>query len=108
VRQYERNNSVDTKVSKAEWGGGARNARAESFPLRLMMKTMVRQVVPLQSMQVHGGVDIHLQPVEGTPCRSTRMPEGGCDPVGSLRWSRPLPGPADPWREEPTLEQVFW
>jgi len=33
------------------------------------------------------------------------MPEGSCDPVGSPRWSRPLPGPADPWREEPTPEQ---
>ncbi|KAK4806905.1 hypothetical protein QYF61_012626 [Mycteria americana] len=27
-------------------------------------KTMVRQVVPLQPMEVHGGADIHLQPVE--------------------------------------------
>jgi len=36
------------------------------------------------------------------------MPEGGCDPVRSLCWSRLLPGPVDPWREEPTLEQVCW
>ena len=26
--------------------------------------TMVRQAVPLQPMEVHGGADIHLQPVE--------------------------------------------
>jgi len=30
------------------------------FPLQPMMKTMVRQAVPLQSMEVHGGEDIHL------------------------------------------------
>jgi len=28
------------------------------------MKTMVGQIVPLQSMEVHGGADIHLQPVK--------------------------------------------
>jgi len=44
---------------------------------------MVRQVVPLQPMEVHGGADIHLQPVEGTPCWSRWVPEGDCDPVGS-------------------------
>jgi len=53
---------------------------AESLPLQLVM---VRQVVPLQSMEVHGGADRHLQPVEGTPRRSRGMPEGSCDPVGS-------------------------
>ena len=36
------------------------------------------------------------------------MPEGSCDPVGSPRWSRFLPGPVAPWREEPRLEQVCW
>jgi len=35
------------------------------------------------------------------------MPKGGCDPVGSPRWSRLLAGPVGPWREEPTLEQVL-
>jgi len=29
------------------------------------------------------------------------MPEGGCDLVESLWWSRLLAGPADPWREKP-------
>jgi len=59
VRRSERNNSADTKVSE-EGGGGTPDARAESFPLQLMLKTMVRQVVPLQSMEVHDGADIHL------------------------------------------------
>jgi len=27
-------------------------------------KTMVRQAVPLQSMEAHGGADLHLQPVD--------------------------------------------
>jgi len=30
------------------------------FSLQPMLKTMVRQVVPLQSMEVHGGADDHL------------------------------------------------
>jgi len=36
------------------------NAGAESLPLQLVMKIVVRQVVPLQSVQVHGGADLHL------------------------------------------------
>jgi len=96
VRLNERNNCADTKVSEEGGGGGAPEARAEIFPLQLVMKTMVRQVVPLQPMEVHSGADIHLQPMEGTPRRSRWMPEGGCDPVGSPRWSRLLPGPVDP------------
>jgi len=44
---------------------------------------MVRQAVPPQPMEVHGGADLHLQPVEGTPHWSRGMPEGGCDPMGS-------------------------
>ena len=43
-----------------------------------------------------------------TPHRSRWMPKGRCDPMGSLRWSRLLAGPVDPWREEPRLEQVCW
>jgi len=68
VRRCERNNSSDTKVSE-EGGVGRRfrNVGAESLPLQLMMKTMVRQAVPLQPMEVHNGADIHLQPIEGTP-----------------------------------------
>jgi len=60
VRQCERNNSADTKVSEEGGGGGARDTGAESFPLQLVMKTVVRQAVPLQSIDVHGGADIHL------------------------------------------------
>ncbi|GAB0179699.1 hypothetical protein GRJ2_000435200 [Grus japonensis] len=35
-------------------------------------------------------------------------PEGGCDPMASPHWSKLLAGPVDPWREEPTPEQVCW
>jgi len=64
VRLCERNNSADTKVSEeGERGGGARNVRAENLPLQLVMKTVVRQVVPLQSMDIHGGAESRYPPV---------------------------------------------
>ncbi|GAB0187181.1 AN1-type zinc finger protein 5-like [Grus japonensis] len=73
-----------------------------------MVKTMVRQAVPLQPMEVHGGADIHLQPLEDPTLEQVEAPEGGCGPVGSPRWSRLLAGPVALWREEPRLEQVCW
>jgi len=45
---------------KKEGKGGAQDAGAESLPLQLVMKAMVKQVVPLQPMEVHGGAGIHL------------------------------------------------
>ena len=63
MRICERNNSADTKVSEGGGGGGAPGARAE-IPLQPLVKTMVRQAVPLQPMEVHGGADTHLQPME--------------------------------------------
>jgi len=67
MRICERNNSADTKVSKEGGGEGVPGAGAE-VPLQLVVKTMVRQVVTLQPMEVHGGADNHLQPmVDPTP-----------------------------------------
>ena len=63
MRRCERNNSADTKVSEEGGGGGAPGTGAE-IPLQPAVKTMVRQAVPLQPMEIHGGADIHLQPVE--------------------------------------------
>jgi len=63
VRICERNHSADTKPSEEGGGGGGPGAGAEIL-LQLMEKTMVRQAVPLQPMEVHGGTDIHLQPME--------------------------------------------
>jgi len=62
VRIHDRNNFADTKVSEGG-GGGAPGARAE-IPLQPEEKTTVRQAVPLQPMEVHGGAYLHLQPVE--------------------------------------------
>jgi len=47
VRRHERNNSADTRPMKKEGGRGAQDTGAESLPLQLVMKIMVRQV--------HGG-----------------------------------------------------
>jgi len=55
-----RETTLQTPRSVKEGGGGAQNIGAESLPLQLMMKTMVKQVVPLQPMEVHIGADIHL------------------------------------------------
>ncbi|GAB0180290.1 AN1-type zinc finger protein 5-like [Grus japonensis] len=45
-----------------------------------MEKTMVRQAVPLQPMEVDGGADIHLQPVEDPTPEQVEAPKGGCGP----------------------------
>ena len=52
--------------------------------------------IPLQPMEVDGGADIHLQPTDDPTLGQVETPEGGCDPVGSQRWSRLLAGPVDP------------
>ncbi|GAB0193186.1 zinc finger and BTB domain-containing protein 5 [Grus japonensis] len=49
---------------------------------------MVGPAVPLQPMEDDGGTDIHLQPVEDPMPEQVETPEGGCDPMGSLHWSR--------------------
>ncbi|KAJ7397314.1 hypothetical protein BTVI_136734 [Pitangus sulphuratus] len=69
-----------------------------------MMKIVGGQAVPLWPMEVYSGEDIHLQLVEH-PQWSKWIPEGGCDPMGSLHQSKLLAGPVDMWREEPTLQQ---
>ena len=107
VRICERNSSPDTKVSAEGEVGGAPGSGA-AIPLQLMEKTMVRQAVPLQPMEVHCGADIHLQTMEDPTPLQVDTPEGGCDPMESPHWSRFLAGPVDPWREEPTLEQISW
>ncbi|KAM9630146.1 uncharacterized protein ACIBXB_016689 isoform 1-T2 [Morphnus guianensis] len=63
VRTCKRNNPADTKVSEEGGGGDAPGAGAET-PLQPLVKTVVRQAVPLQPTEVHGGADIHLQPGE--------------------------------------------
>jgi len=65
VRTCERNNSADTKLSE-EGGGGAAPGTGAEILLQPVVKTMVRQAVPLQPMKSHGGADLQLQPMEDT------------------------------------------
>jgi len=58
LRKYERNNTADTKVTEEGGAGGAPGAEISLQPL---VKIVVRQAVPLQPMEVHGGADLHLQ-----------------------------------------------
>jgi len=51
------------------------------IPLKPMVKTVVRQAVPLQTIEVHGGADIHLQPMEDPTPEQVDDPEGGLEPV---------------------------
>ncbi|KAJ7416343.1 protein pxr1-like [Pitangus sulphuratus] len=62
-RIWVRNSSADTKTSETTEGGGAPGAKVE-IPLQSMGKFTVTQAVLLQSKEVHGGADIHLQPLE--------------------------------------------
>ena len=50
MRICERNNSADTEVGEEGGGGGAPGTRAE-IPLQPLVKTMVRQAVPLQPVE---------------------------------------------------------
>ena len=69
----ERNNLADTKVSEEGQGGGTPGTRAE-IPLQPVVKTLVRQAVPLQPMVVHSGADIHLQPKEDPTLKHVDVP----------------------------------
>jgi len=42
--------------------------------------------------------------MEGTPCQSKWMPEGNCDPMGTLCWSRLFLKDCTSW-EGPTVGQ---
>jgi len=74
VRTCERNSSADTKVS-GEGGGGDASGTGAEIPLQPMEKSTVRQVVPLQPMEVNGGADLVLQPMED-PTLEQFVPKG--------------------------------
>ena len=73
-----------------------------------MVKTMVKQASLLQPWRMMMEQRFHLQPMQDPMLEQVETPEGGCDPMGSPHWSKLLAGPVDPWREEPTPEQVCW
>ncbi|PKU35129.1 protein pxr1-like [Limosa lapponica baueri] len=58
------NRSADTKVGEEGGGGEAAPGTGAEIPLQPVVKTMVRQVVHLQSVEVKGGADVPLQPTE--------------------------------------------
>ncbi|GAB0203581.1 hypothetical protein GRJ2_002823700 [Grus japonensis] len=86
-----------------------------------MEKTMVKQAVPLQLMEVHGGAEIlpaaHGGPHAGAgggtqrrlqPCGKPTLeqaPGRTGDPVGDPRWSSLFLKGCTPWKG-PTLEQL--
>ncbi|KAK4810783.1 hypothetical protein QYF61_008755 [Mycteria americana] len=80
VRICERNNSADIKVSEEGGGGGAPGARPE-IALQPVVKTMVRQVVPLQPMEVSSGADVHPAVCGGPHARA-----GGCPTEAVTLW----------------------
>ncbi|GAB0179150.1 acid sphingomyelinase-like phosphodiesterase 3b [Grus japonensis] len=57
VRICERNSPTGTQVS-AEGGGGGAPGTEPEIPLQPLEKTMVRQAVLLQPVEVHGGAEI--------------------------------------------------
>ncbi|KAJ7396065.1 hypothetical protein BTVI_148878 [Pitangus sulphuratus] len=63
-----------------------------------MVQTMVKQAVPLQPMEVHGGAEIHLQPMEDSTLEQLDVPEGSCDPMESSHCSRLLTRLMALWR----------
>ncbi|GAB0177996.1 AN1-type zinc finger protein 5-like [Grus japonensis] len=88
-----RGTTLQTPRSVKKEGRRLLQAPEQRSPCSPLVKTMVRQAVPLQPMEDDGGADIHLQPVENPTPEQVDAPEGGCDPVGSPRWSRLLAGP---------------
>jgi len=60
ARICERNNSAETKVIEEGEGGCAPGAGTE-IPLQPVVKTTVRQAIPFQPIEVHGGAGNHLQ-----------------------------------------------
>ena len=108
ARISERNNPEDTKVSE-EGGGGRRCSRCHSKDSSAARGEDHGEAGCPPA--AHGGAWWSRYPpaAHGGP----HARSGGClkeavTPWGILRWSRLPAGPADPWREEPTLEQVCW
>lgn len=82
MRIHEGNITTDTKASE----GGEENASGSGvrIALQLMMKTMERQAVPLQSVEDYGGADTYP-----AACAGPRVTSGGCALKGSCSQGRP-------------------
>ncbi|KAJ7419650.1 protein pxr1-like [Pitangus sulphuratus] len=106
--KYVREMTLQTPRSVKDEGEGDDPGIGVEILLQPMVKTIGRQAVPLQPLKVHGGVDIHLQPMDRAHAGAGGCLKKGCDPMGSPHCSRLLAGPMALWREEPMLEQVCW
>jgi len=134
VRLCERDNPADTKVDEEGGRGDAPGTGAEIIPLQTVRKTMVRQAVPLQPMEVqistcslwkgpHAGAGECLKEAVsllGTcagagSCQDlwscgeqspcwSRLAGRACDPLGDPRWSSLFLKDCTLW-EGPMLEQ---
>lgn len=58
-----RNNSAGTKISE-EGGRGVALGIEAKIHLQPLVRTMLRQAVPMQHVELNGGTDIHLQFVD--------------------------------------------
>ncbi|XP_027506192.1 uncharacterized protein LOC113950476 [Corapipo altera] len=94
VRTCERNSPADTQVSTEGGAGGVPGTRVE-ISLQPIRKTMVKQTVPLQPMEVHGEAEIHLQPM----LEQAVTLQEACTGAGS--WQD-----LQTHGQEPTLEQI--
>lgn len=59
MRTCEKTNYADIKVIE-EGGEGDAPGTTAKIPLQPVVKVMVKQAVPLQSMMIHGDAEIHL------------------------------------------------
>jgi len=59
-----RETTLQTPRAVKKEGEEVLQVQEQRFPLQPIMNTMVRQVVPLQPVEVQGGAEIQLQPTE--------------------------------------------
>jgi len=82
---------------------GERCSRRQSrSPLQPVVRTMVKQAVPLQPMEYHGGARFHVAAYGGDHSGA-----GGPAPMETAAWGRPLPEQilgqtCSPWRGDHT------
>lgn len=55
-KEEQASNTKDSEEGRGVLGAGAETT------LKAILRTMVRQVVPLKLMEDHSGADVHLQP----------------------------------------------
>jgi len=82
-----RKTTLHTPRSAKKEGEEVLQMLEQKFPLQPVMKTMVRQAVPLHPMEVHGRADIYLQPIEDPTME--KMGRDRVVLVGTWRLSRP-------------------